>query len=1784
MSKKTVTITVLMFTIIILFLLGMLMYSFANNDESQIQTTRTGNNSTVTNPTIADGESDPASYSYNINCGMFVAKDYNSYYIPVYGGYQIYCIEPGSELHYKYDIEYEDALELAAHEPYVSSCVLDYGHADTPHEGELTPPVFFPRSISELSPAAAYIVSDNPIGSFSIDKQRGLWNLRDTGNDGGLILSSGKSEYDGPSSFDVEANDYAEFDKLVRDVGLQPEDLTNIDEVYTKVNQSTQEYTVGPFTINYTNGIYGNVTFGGISNISVSGYNKYGQLVNSDIEVKKLVLQDSATGSFSNTVVPEYFEPDEVTKVDKTPQVYPTPGQSFQIVFADPNQGLNSNSADRVASISLNIEFQYMLANGEYKTLEGIKFEVAYDHNESYNIHTHTYTVKGDVEYFTSGGMGTFNLSTGSSQYTISYLANGGGGTFNPGSGAGRDPTDETIPGEVAGGGTVVTRETHGCITTCYLEEHNQQHIAAADAIRTIYEQEIQIHVKIDMTMDLGGHVWEDSLASKEMLADGISNTQGEGLDNPLPNVKVTLYTEDGEIAELLSDPTESGISDKKLMHRVNPTYTDDEGNYLFEGLDPMKKYYVIFEYNGQKYLPTEYLNTANGQYNSVSQMVNAGLYNSEPWSVTSKGTESNTETFDGVEISRDGYDKRFQEVAQYPNNYKSSNSLGIVGEYNAVYSQLDLMGYTLDGNGHYSQTEMQLIDGFEYNEKGLETNIFKEGEITLKIKEYIKVNKEYPNENALKDIYGQIAGNDQELWRKIQFIEDVYIQAYTGSPFTQNIDLYPVYDAFLINHAEGNEEYETVVEAQNGNYSMKSVVIDGVTYNPIYPGQFYVNLGLWQRQEFDSSLRKDVYKAALKINTKTVVYNYDKRAEEEDGTNNASGEDNNTYWDINVRMSDYDAYYNSGYNREIYETDYSYDSQALNHPGIDLEMYITYKITIRNQSMSIMGKINEIVDYYDADYTFKPNLSWIMFQTTENKNLVVSDDDYYTMMEQSQEIIDNESTAASNFIDNAKDTGANEGTSIYGNEKDLGEQYENLYITGLNNKKLATGETAYIYLTFEVNKDENGRIILDGDSSPKENLAEINGFETYYRDNTALPNDVIKNSNNIAGLLDRDSNPGNLVASDLTGDRYERNFEDDTDRAPSLRVLIDEEAVRRANGTVWEDQRTETVGNPDASEDAIIGDGIRQEEEIGISGVTVQLVEKCTDGSEYIWQETTTDENGRYNFESYIPGDYVIRFYYGDTELTVLPSEQQSVSYNGHDFKSTTYQDGIEQSGNTDISGKYTAYTNTETQNESGTYGYDIYKSDSSEVNYSDAKDIWSTTNRENLNIIGPVQSRRLVQGRQEVINYSTNNVTNHIAEVLASPYERPTYNGTEYSDEEMNALYQELMNETYMTAETGVIVVEFEYDRQQSDGLKDTQNNSENSSKNYIGDNQYNSNYTLNNVDLGLTERPKAQLEIDKSISNIKVTLANNNILFDINEAANNALWQDHEEYSIDQNKMDAEDDGVGDNEYYQTGDAIGMYEEYYTNENRHRYSYRDEIDDIVNRTDRGLVQLTMDQELMHGATIQVTYRVKVTNVGEVDYVDGDSKNFYYKGDITGAHISTTTTNQVIDYVQNNLQFEANNETNRNDGWQVKPATEILSEGLVNSDLTDKLSQFNTIIQTESFNTALRPGEEITKTLILSQLITPENTEDDLTYNNMVEIVKTSNELGRRMAYSVVGNQDPSLDDASEVDTSSAERIVILPPFGEVRIYYAIGAIVAVVLIGGIILIKKRVLKKRK
>ena len=93
----------------------------------------------------------------------------------------------------------------------------------------------------------------------------------------------------------------------------------------------------------------------------------------------------------------------------------------------------------------------------------------------------------------------------------------------------------------------------------------------------------------------------------------------------------------------------------------------------------------------------------------------------------------------------------------------------------------------------------------------------------------------------------------------------------------------------------------------------------------------------------------------------------------------------------------------------------------------------------------------------------------------------------------------------------------------------------------------------------------------------------------------------------------------------------------------------------------------------------------------------------------------------------------------------------------------------------------------------------------------------------------------------------------------------------------------------------------------------------------------------------------------------------------------------------------------------------------------------------------------------------------------------------------------------------------------------------------------------------------------------------MTSEESTDQKAYNNMAEIASFENSIGRRMEYSVVGNQDPD-QPIAEVDSDKAQSVTVLPPFGQTYIYYVLGTIIAVIAVAGIILIKVKVVNPKK
>ena len=1258
---------------------------------------------------------------------------------------------------------------------------------------------------------------------------------------------------------------------------------------------------------------------------------------------------------------------------------------------------------------------------------------------------------------------------------------------------------------------------------------------------RSLVQEEYDLTMKngdlFCTTMKIGGFVFEDIMSGKDNGADGRLSNE----DHKLKNIQVTLYevkddntlelaqlatlvqeqpsilqkqnTE--EILAILNDPND-------YTRRTNPTLTDENGYYEFRGVDTTKNYIVKFTYNGQTYMPTEYLEGASGK--TVDEVVKNKQYSSvvtnEIWNTTSKATEDEDE--------RKAYDQSFRSIGSTPTNYVSSNSLEklkkIDGKYyNEVYTVYELAGFTLNENGKYVyDAKNQFIDTYLTVKDGkiIESDEFKEGIINKSIKEYIDKTHQYPQN--MQEAYKDIAGDDEQIWKKLQFIEDCKISAYTKNQEStldklDTFDQYPVYDYFTTriesgnkypNNSYANGTYASGVTTYANTYLSKNGVkgdaLDPaglaravqyygkwaqskgpISYQNVYEGQLFINCGLWRRQLSDMALQKDVYKATIKINGKTETYQYDKR-------------DTNDYWEIQTRIEDYDSYYGGSYNRALYPSDYEYSGEN------KLEVYITYKIAIRNQSQSILTRIDEVVDYYDDTYEYVPEYSWAMYD-----DVSLTQDEYYNVL-----------TGKSKVGEGKFKTATSDQKGQYPSESKYSLRgYDRVYLDGLSDKKLNAGETGYLYLTFKVNEKAN-KVDID---SEKHNIAEINGYTTYYSDGIQLPNGVERNSKNAAGIIDYDSKPGNFSNSGLKEGRYEHNFEDDTDHAKGIRVYVDNALKRTISGMVWEDERNTKA----AGTDAVIANGIRDKKERVIEGIKVEMYE-VVDGelkTPAVMQKTSmeSDSKGQYQFEGFIPGNYIIRFTYGGNVSATAKG------YNGQDYKSTTYQAGIDQAGKTNLGTDvtYRGYTNTETQNETATYGYDITKADATNTNYSDAKDIWSY--------------------REKVNNYSSGSMKYEMANNLNN--DKTIKN-----------------NNLQMIAETGVIAVEGEYNRTNSD--RDENSNNGYNNINYINGNDINGKYSIQNVDFGLAERPKAQLELNKQVSNLKIVLANQNVLFDANESVSNLIWQPKKSYNLTELQKD---------NYYAT----------YNNYNKFREDVLNRVKNIVAKDKNGLIQPTIDKELTHGATIQATYDITVTNVGEVDYND---KSFYYTGKVKDtSSIVKTSADVLIDYVANNLKYrDANNKTEW--AWKSTSANDIKSNGYVSSDVEKELTKYNTIITTTSLNKKLIPLTSSTKNnsntyartqLILTQTITAQNEEDDLVYRNTSEIVSISNDVGRRMAFSIQGNQKPS-EVPQEPDASAAERIVILPPFGDTYLYFGLGVAVLAIIVGAAVFIKKKVLKK--
>lgn len=241
-----------------------------------------------------------------------------------------------------------------------------------------------------------------------------------------------------------------------------------------------------------------------------------------------------------------------------------------------------------------------------------------------------------------------------------------------------------------------------------------------------------------------------------------------------------------------------------------------------------------------------------------------------------------------------------------------------------------------------------------------------------------------------------------------------------------------------------------------------------------------YINLGLYEREQPDIALIKDLYNVNVAINGYNHIYEYANRFNNQDRYGNG----------FNVGVKFGNKYGNMSYTRAIYKADKEYTSSDKSK---ELKVYVTYKISMKNESSNLQVQVNSIVDYYDSNYTLIKTGTGI-----DEKGNVTGDI-------------------------------SNSGSQSYN------DKYKKVIIN--TNSKIEHNKSADVYVQFELNRDAVLKILNNAENL--DNVVEINSYSVFDTDGKVY-----------AGI-DKDSNPGNAVPGEKI------TYEDDTDSAPGLKLEV---------------------------------------------------------------------------------------------------------------------------------------------------------------------------------------------------------------------------------------------------------------------------------------------------------------------------------------------------------------------------------------------------------------------------------------------------------------------------------------------------------------------------------------------------------------------------------------------------------------------------------------------------
>ena len=375
------------------------------------------------------------------------------------------------------------------------------------------------------------------------------------------------------------------------------------------------------------------------------------------------------------------------------------------------------------------------------------------------------------------------------------------------------------------------------------------------------------------------------------------------------------------------------------------------------------------------------------------------------------------------------------------------------------------------------------------------------------------------------------------------------------------------------------------------------------------------VNLGLYEREQPDLAIVEDIDTAKITLNGYEHTYKYNQRFDENEESDG-----------FNVGVKFGNEYGSASYTRAIYSSDMVYNMQPENEGK--LEVYITYKIALRNEATNLYTRVNEVINYYDERYD----------------------------------------------IDSIRDE---TGTELsYTTEESAGNGFKKVVITA--NQEIEHQKQNIIYITYKLQNDAVNTVL--NQDVTLDSITEISSYSSYSDEDYSIH----------YGGVDKDSRPGSAIPENANNDSDDDNlntYEDDTDSAPSLILQVENGRIIR--GTVWEDNAIDELLANTGYDKERKGDGLYVNGENVVEKVKVELITCTDDGNPgeiatlYHKNEVVesaqmyTKDDGSYEFEGIVPGKYLIRYTYGNESLIVSSTGDKEPIETVEKYKSTIYRAG---------------------------------------------------------------------------------------------------------------------------------------------------------------------------------------------------------------------------------------------------------------------------------------------------------------------------------------------------------------------------------------------------------------------------------------------------------------------------------------------------------------------------